>query len=136
MHQLARNIVGFLLGLPFIGIGIQHFNDPELFNAIVPKYLGWPTFWTYSSGALEILLGLGIMIPFTRKVAAWLLVILVLLMSLANLNMWINDIPFEGKRLTTTGHVIRWIIQVMLLVVLLWLGEVIPPRKKQPPEET
>ena len=53
-----------------------------------------------------------------------------------NLNMWINDIPFDGKRLTTTATIIRWIIQVMLLVVLLWLGEVIPPRRKQPPEET
>jgi uncharacterized membrane protein len=136
MHQVARNIVGLLLGMPFIWIGIQHFTNPEPFNAIVPYYLGWPTFWTYSSGALEILLGLGIMVPPTRKVAAWLLVILVLLMSLANLNMWINDVPFNGTRLTTTAHVIRWIIQVILLVVLLWLGEVIPPRKKQPPEET
>ena len=136
MHQIVRNIIGFLLGLPLIVIGIQHFSDPEPFNAIVPHYLGWPSFWTYSSGVLEVLFGLGIMVPKTRRLAALLLVILVLLMSLANLNMWINDIPFEGKRLTTTGHVIRWIIQVILLVVLLWLGEVIPPRKKQPPEET
>jgi uncharacterized membrane protein len=136
MHQVARNIVGLLLGMPLIAIGIQHFINPEPFNAIVPHYLGWPAFWTYSSGVLEVLFGLGIMLPKTRWVAARLLVILVLLMSLANLNMWINDIPFDGKRLTTTAHVIRWIIQVILLGVLLWLGEVIPPRRKHPPEET
>ena len=130
MHQFARNIVGFGLGLPFIWIGIQHFANPEAFNAIVPGYLGWPLFWTYASGVLEILLGLGIMVPPTRRAAAQLLFILVILMSLANLNMWINDIPFNGTRLGTTGHIIRWICQVILLVVLLWLGEIIPPQRR------
>lgn len=126
MHQIARNIFGFILGLPFIWIGIQHFENPDSFNAIVPGYLGWPLFWTYASGVLEVLLGLGIMLPLTRRPAARLLFILVVMMSLANLNMWINDIPFNGTRLTTKGHIIRWTIQIILLLVLLWLGEVIP----------
>ena len=58
---------------------------------------------------MEILFGLGLVIPKTRKYAAQLLVLLVLCMSLANLNMWINDIPFNGTRLSTTGHIVRWI---------------------------
>ena len=121
-HTL-RTLVGSLLGLAFILIGIQHFTRPELFNAIVPKYLGWPAFWNYTSGALEIIFGLGMMIPRARKYAAQLLVVLVLLVSLANVNMWINDLPFNGTRLSTTGHIIRWIIQFLLLTILLWLGE-------------
>ena len=130
MHQLSRNIIGFILGLPFVWIGIQHFENPDPFNAIVPGYLGWPLFWTYASGVLEVLLGLGIMLPPTRRMAARILFTLVILMSLANLNMWINDIPYNGTRLTTTGHIIRWTIQVILLLVLLWLGEVIPRSRK------
>ena len=132
MHQLARNIVGCVLGLPFIWIGIQHFVNPAAFNAIVPGYLGWPLFWTYASGVLEILLGLGIMLPPARRISSRLLFILVILMSLANLNMWINDIPFNGTRLTTTGQLYRWLIQIVLLLVLLWLGELIPPRRTLP----
>ena len=132
MHQIARNIVGFILGLPFIWIGIQHFVNPNAFNAIVPGYLGWPLFWTYASGVLEILLGLGIMLPPTRRISSRLLFVLVILMSLANLNMWVNDIPFNGTRLTTTGHLYRWLIQIVLLLVLLWLGELIPPRRTLP----
>ncbi|MDP6862985.1 MAG: hypothetical protein QGH80_04780 [Acidimicrobiales bacterium] len=120
--NLAKNIVGCLLGLPFIWIGIQHFVNPKAFNEIVPRYLAAPSFWTYTSGALEILLGIGIMIPVTRTISARLLVVLVLLMSLANLNMYLNDVPFNGTLLNTAGHVIRLIAQVILIAVLLWLG--------------
>ena len=121
--NLAKNIVGCLLGLPFIWIGIQQFVNPKAFNEIVPRYLAAPSFWTYTSGALEILLGLGIMIPVTRTLSARLLVALVLVMSLANLNMYLNDVPFNGKLLSANGHAIRLIIQIFLLAVLLWLGE-------------
>ena len=122
--NLAKNIVGCLLGFPFVWIGIQHFVNPKAFNEIVPRYLGAPSFWTYASGVLEILLGLGIMIPVTRTISARLLVVLVLAMSLANLNMYLNDIPFNGNLLSATGHAIRLIIQILLLVALLWLGAI------------
>ena len=122
--NLAKNIVGCLLGLPFVWIGIQHFVNPKAFNEIVPRYLGAPSFWTYASGVLEILLGLGIMIPVTRTISARLLVVLVLAMSLANLNMYLNDIPFNGNLLSATGHAIRLTIQILLLAALLWLGAI------------
>ena len=64
------------------------------------------------------------MIPVTRTISARLLVILVLAMSLANLNMYLNDVPFNGNLLRATGHIIRLIVQVSLLAVLLWLGAV------------
>ena len=123
MSLIIKNIVGVLLGLAFVWIGTRHFATPAIFNAIVPDYLGWPAFWNYSSGALEIILGLGLIVPYTRPNAAILLFVLVILMSLANLNMWVNDVPFNGTRLTTRGHIIRWIIQFILLGVLLWLGD-------------
>lgn len=127
---MARKIVGFLLGIAFVSIGTQHFYQPEIFNAIVPKYLGWPSFWNYASGALEIILGTGMLFPNTRKYSARALVILVILMSLANLNMWMNDVPFNGTRLSTSGHIIRWMIQALLLAVLLWLGEAFKKQKQ------
>ena len=122
--NLAKNIVGCLLGLPFIWIGIQHFVNPKAFNEIVPRYLAAPSFWTFASGGLEGVLGLGLMIPVTRRISARLLVALVGVMSLANLNMSLNDIPFNGNLLSATGHAIRLIIQIFLLAVLLWLGAI------------
>ena len=123
--NVAQNITGALLGRAFIWIGIQHFINPKAFNEIVPSYLGTPAFWSYSSGVLEIVLGLGIMIPATRTVSARCLVVLVVLMALANLNMYLNDVPFNGSILSTTAHIIRLIIQVVLIIVLLWLGSIL-----------
>lgn len=119
---LARNITGVILGLAFMWVGIQHFVNSKAFNEIVPSYLGAPSFWTYSSGILEIALGLGLMIPATRTISARCLVVLVMVVSLANLNMYLNDVPFNGSVLSTTGHIIRLIIQVVLITVLIWLG--------------
>ena len=121
-----RSILAFIvavpLGLAFAWIGALHFRNPEPFEAIVPPYLGWPGFWNYTSGALEILLGMGLLLPWTRRWSARLLILLVLAMSLANLNMWMNDLPFDGTRLSTRGHLIRWTIQIILLAVLALLG--------------
>ena len=72
---------------------------------------------------MEILFGLGMMIPSTRKHSARLLVVLVVLMSQANVNMWVNDLPFNGTRMSINGHILRFIIQLLLLTLLLWLGE-------------
>ena len=122
--NIARNIIGAVVGLAFIWIGIAHFKNPKAFNEIVPNYLGAPYFWTYASGAFEIILGLGLVIPATRTISARCLVVLVLMMSLANLNMYLNDIPFDGNLLTATGHVIRLAVQIILLAALLWLGAI------------
>jgi uncharacterized membrane protein len=122
--NLVRNITGVILGLAFMWVGIQHFVNSKAFNEIVPSYLGAPSFWTYSSGILEIALGLGLMIPATRTISARCLVVLVMLVSLANLNMYLNDVPFNGSLLSTTGHIIRLIIQVVLITVLIWLGSI------------
>ena len=70
-----------------------------------------------------MLFGVGLVMPRTRKRAAMLLFFLVIAMSLANLNMWINDLPFNGTRLTTQGHVIRWCVQIVLLVTLARMAQ-------------
>lgn len=122
LRALLVHAVAIALGLAFAWIGLLHFRNPEPFEAIVPAYLGWPRFWNFTSGGLEIVLGLGLLVPRTRRWSARLLVFLVLAMSLANLNMWINDLPFNGTRLSNRGHLIRGAIQVVLLAVLAFLG--------------
>ena len=111
------------LGLAFCRIGLLHWTNPEPFEAIVPSYLGAPSFWNLLSGSFEMLFGVGLVIPRTRKRAAMLLFFLVMAMSLANLNMWVNDLPFNGTRLSTQGHVIRWCVQIVLLLTLARMAQ-------------
>ena len=120
-----RNLIGFFLGIPFVWIGCAHFINPEIFDSIVPNYLGFPRFWTLASGVVEILLGIGIMLPPSRRLAARFLAIFLVFVYFANLNMWLNDIPFNAIVFSQNGHIIRLVVQLMLIFISLWLAELI-----------
>ena len=111
--------------MPFIWIGCDHFIRPEIFDPIVPNYLGFPRFWTLASGVIEILLGLGIMLPPSRRLTARFLTGFLVCVYLANLNMWLNDIPFNATVLSQNGHITRLVVQLVLICIGLWLAELI-----------
>ena len=105
----------------------MHFADPGYFEPIVPQILGNPKFWVFISGFFEILLGL-ILIPiYSRRVASIFFVFFLILVYWANIYMWINDIPIGGKLLSDTEHVFRGLIQVLLILIVIWIGQ--PYRK-------
>jgi len=107
----------------------MHFVDPVVFEPIVPTYLGMPRFWVLLTGVTEIGVGLGIMWSRTRRVASVLMIVQLCLLYLANLHMWVNEVPFDGVLLSTTGHIVRLAIQVLLIVAAAWVGGVGPLRE-------
>ena len=59
-----------LAGLLATG-GVAHFAVPRSFDATIPKALpGKPRTWTYVSGAVELALAAGLVLPKTRRTAA------------------------------------------------------------------
>ena len=133
LASVCSHGLAIVLGLAFCRIGLLHWTNPEPFEAIVPAYLGVPSFWNLLSGSFEMLFGIGLVMPRTRKRAAILLFFLVIAMSLANVNMWVNDLPFNGTRLTTQGHVIRWCVQIALLLTLAKMAQFQPLRRQHDP---
>ncbi len=92
----------WLLGLSMIGIGVAHFLDPEPFMRIVPPPL--PARGTvYLSGVFEILGGAGLLVPATRRWAAWGLVALYIAVFPANLYM-----AFAGIQLDPSDPLPEW----------------------------
>ena len=72
------------------------------------------------SGAFEILGGLGLLLPATRRVAAWVLVMLLIAVFQANLYMAMH--PFEAGA-AGIAPLLRWgrlPIQAVLIWWLLW----------------
>ena len=69
MHMI-RHLISIAYGLPFVIIGIGHFRNPEWFEPIVPDLLGAPRFWVLVSGVFEILLGVLVFFPRTRRIAS------------------------------------------------------------------
>ena len=121
-----RDILGFGLGLAFISIGIDHFIHPSWYQPIVPEILPSPKFWVLLSGLFEASLGLLLIIPRTRALAsfgiAWMLVAL----YWANFNMWYNDIPLNETQYDNVFHIFRFVIQLILIFTIAWIGEITP----------
>ena len=74
LAMLAKHTISTIFAVFLINVGIAHFTDTQWFEPIVPDALGSPTLWVLLTGVLEIVLGIGIVIPKTRKYAAILLV--------------------------------------------------------------
>lgn len=126
-----RDLLALGLGLAFIKVGVDHFINPEWYEPIVPEVLPSATFWVLLSGFFEAVLGLMLIIPRTRSLAsvgiAWMLVVL----YWANFNMWYNDIPLDGTTYDDIWHVVRLVIQIILIITITWIGEVTPFKGKE-----
>ena len=119
MNPLLVHILALIYGIPFILIGIEHFKEPQKFVDIVPKYMPFALFLVYLTGIMEILVGLGIIYPDTRELTGRLTVLFLIAIYPANFNMWINDVPFNGTRLTMQGHLVRLSVQILLIIAAL-----------------
>ena len=122
MSTTIVHLLALAYGIPFIIIGIEHFREPQKFVDIVPPYLPFPLFLVYLTGLMEITGGLGIIYPETRIIAGRFMALFLLAVYPANFYMWINDIPFNGTRLTTNGHLIRAVGQLLLIAAALGLS--------------
>ena len=114
MHILA---LGY--GIPFILVGIEHFRSPQKFVDIVPNYLPFALLLVYLTGIMEVAGGLGIIYPETRIMAGRFMALFLLAVYPANFYMWTNDIPFNGTKLTTNGHLVRLFVQFLLIIAAL-----------------
>ena len=76
-----------LLGLLFIVAGILHFVITPTYVRIVPDWLPGAQTLVLVSGVFEVLGGVGVLVPSTRKFAAWGLILLLLAVMPANVQM-------------------------------------------------
>ncbi|HBU47855.1 MAG TPA: hypothetical protein DEB46_06055 [Myxococcales bacterium] len=95
---MVRWLARFGIALSFVAVGISHFTDPEVFVGIMPTYLPWHLELVYLSGIFEILGGLGLLFPVSRRFAAYGLLALLVAVYPANIHMLVNEVYLEGMR--------------------------------------
>ena len=80
----------------FVGSGVMHFVIPRGYASIVPAVFPAPLLLVYLSGGCEILGGVGVLVPRTRRLAALGLILLLAAVFPANVQMLANAIA-AGK---------------------------------------
>lgn len=102
------------MGLMYLGAGITHWLATRTFSAIVPDYLPAHRQIVLISGAAEMAGGLGVLIPATRRPAAWGLVLLLIAVFPANL--WMAQHPERFRQIP------EWMLwaRLPLQLPLIW----------------
>ena len=119
MRHYLQHGVALLYGIAFLYIGIMHFINPMVFVDIVPPYFPNPIFWVYLTGVMEVAIGGAVIYPKTRVYGGRFLLFFLPVIYLANIHMWLNDVPFRGYRMTQLEHLYRLLAQLALLGVAL-----------------
>jgi uncharacterized membrane protein len=116
----AQRVAVVAAALLYIVAGSLHFIIPAPYLRIMPPYIPWHAAMVRISGAFEILGGLGLLAPATRRSAAWGLVALLLAVFPANFYMATH--PAEAGA-AGIAPIFRWgrlPLQVVLIWWLLW----------------
>ena len=98
----------------FIGAGLNHFLNPQFYDAIVPDFIPFPRLVHQITGVIEIILPLFLLTRF-RKEAALLMMIFLVLLYGANLYVWINDLPYGRTYFSNQQHFFRFLLQVLYI---------------------
>jgi len=109
-----------LFSLFFIIAGTTHFTNPTIYDSLVPAYLPNHRLLHLLAGSIEIILGFTLLTRW-KSLGGLLLAIFLVIVYLANLNMWINGVPFLGNLLSTFTHFLRLILQILMIVYSLFI---------------
>ena len=100
----------------FIGAGLNHFLNPQFYDAIVPGFIPFPRVVHQFTGILEIVIPLLLLTKYRKEAALAMIVLLVLLYG-ANLYVWINNLPYGRNYWSNQQHFIRFLLQVLYIYI-------------------
>lgn len=99
-----------------------HFVATETEMRLIPEWMPQHRALVYLSGVAEIAGAVGLLIPRTRRVAAWGLALLLIAVFPANINQTVMHIPMGGFMDSRLYHWVRWPLQPAFIAVVLWCG--------------
>jgi uncharacterized membrane protein len=120
LSRLKRPLL-YLMAPAYIVAGVLHFVVPELYVQIVPPVFPAALALVYLSGIVEIAVGIGLLIPRTRRHAAWATIALLIAIFPANVYMATHGVVVDG--LPGGGdpsEFVRWGRLPLQGVLILW----------------
>lgn len=116
MSPLKRGLC-WLLAAAMVAAGVAHFAVTDAFVAIMPDYLPLHRELVLVTGVLEILAGVGLVVPATRRITGWALIAFFLAVLPANVHMATHELAPPGLEMSAT---MRWVRLPLQLVLIAW----------------
>lgn len=108
----------YLLSFQLCLTGFLHLINPGFFVAIIPPELPNPEWLNVISGLIEIVLGVYLLEPRTRVLAAWGTIALLIAVYPANVYMMLENVGPEGPG--TGNPVVNWVRLPFQLLFGVW----------------
>ena len=117
----AKRPLLYLMGPMYVVAGVLHFVVPELYVQIVPPRLPAALALVYLSGFAEVVVGVGVLIPRTRRYAAWATIALLVAVFPADVYMATHDVVVAGMPGGgDPSALVRWGRLPLQGVLILW----------------
>jgi uncharacterized membrane protein len=118
LRQWVKIIFRWLLAVFFVLAGTNHFLHPAPYLTMMPSWLPNPRLLIQISGVGEVLGGLGVLFPFSRRLAGWGLIALLVAIFPANLNVALHGWP--GVEIAAWVLWVRLPFQAVFVAWVYW----------------
>ena len=110
----------YFMSIAYTYIGIRHFIDPDFFLAIMPNYFSLHLFFVYLTGLMEVVFGVLLVFRKTRKIAAYGLIVLLVIVFPANIHLVQSELSQSILDVTKEQSIIRLPFQGLFLLLAYW----------------
>ena len=104
----------------YVFIGVKHFLDPQYFRNITPPQIEYKSFAVYFTGVLEVAGGLLILNKKTRKMGAYTLIFLLIIVFPANIYLYLSETPQQLLGISEAQALTRMPFQAPLMLLAYW----------------
>jgi len=104
----------------YIAAGINHFRIPLFYIGIIPAYMPYPEILNTLAGIFEIAFGLLLIFTKTRKLAAWGIILLLILFIPIHTAMLSGHTHLNGGNVKPVWAWVRLFFQPVLIAWAWW----------------
>jgi uncharacterized membrane protein len=102
------------MALLYAAAGANHLIHPEVYRQIMPEWVPLHEAMIFISGIFEIAFALMLLFPLTRRISAWLIILLLIAVFPANIQMMLDYLHEHKPGLWLT------VLRLPLQFVLIW----------------
>lgn len=105
----------YLQAIFYVVAGLNHFINPDFYTPMMPAILPVPEMLHKFSGVLEIIGGVGLLFPRFQSKAAWLVVLILVLVYPANVH-----VALENGAPMGISPTVAWLRLPFQFILILW----------------
>ncbi len=117
--------VGLVLLFSFTSIG--HFRQTELMAQMLPAWVPQRTLIVYLTGALELAIAAGFLLPPARRLTGWVAAAMLVILLPANIYAAFNHVPMGAHASGPRYLLVRAPLQLFMFVWVYWFTIRTPP---------